>query len=127
MPNKEINYALKFHEITKHSYISVRTDRYYLDWSIKPYPFKVYIDLPKIHLPKDFPKPEKNALDCFKIPEHFSEEDIDLKKVAELLYFTAGISRVKNMVQNFTISGLLQQLELCIQRKFIFSVKILGT
>ncbi len=101
MPNKEINYALKFHEITKHSYISVRTDRYYLDWSIKPYPFKVYIDLPKIHLPKDFPKPEKNALDCFKIPEHFSEEDIDLKKVAELLYFTAGISRVKKYGTEF--------------------------
>jgi SagB-type dehydrogenase family enzyme len=95
MANRNISHALNFHEITKHSYVSVRTDRYYLDWSIKPYPFKVYVDLPKIPLPKDFPKPEKNALECFKQPEILSEEDLDLKKITELLYFTAGISRVK--------------------------------
>jgi len=32
--NEKIEIAKNYHELTKHSYYSVRTTRYYLDWEI---------------------------------------------------------------------------------------------
>ncbi len=62
--NKEIRYALEYHEATKHSEASLTTSRHYLDFDNKPIPFKVYLELPSIDLPINFPTPEANALSC---------------------------------------------------------------
>jgi SagB-type dehydrogenase family enzyme len=43
----------RYHERTKHSPASVRASRHWLDWSIKPLPFKVYTDLDPIVPPAD--------------------------------------------------------------------------
>jgi SagB-type dehydrogenase family enzyme len=91
--NKDYNVALNFHNLTKHSYLSVRTDRYYLDWDNFPYPFKVYENVEKIKLPKAFPKPNLKALEALSSKMDKSKE-LTINEIAELLYFTAGISRV---------------------------------
>jgi SagB-type dehydrogenase family enzyme len=62
--NKEIRYALDYHEATKHSEASLMTSRHYLDFDNKPIPFKIYLELPSIPLPINFPTPEANALSC---------------------------------------------------------------
>jgi len=94
--NEEISIAIKFHELTKHSYLSVRTDRYYLDWSNFPFPFKLYEDIEKIKLPAQFSKPKQDAL--FSISNKSEEEhELNLEKLAEILFFTGGISRISKI------------------------------
>jgi SagB-type dehydrogenase family enzyme len=94
--NKEINYAKEYHEKTKHSEISIQLSQHYLDWSNKPLPFKVYSILPSISLPKDFPQPTKGALDCIGSTQTTTDKTVvlDIKNLAEILFFAAGITRV---------------------------------
>ncbi len=40
--NKDIKYAWDYHEATKHSEISLMTQRRYLDFDNRPIPFKIY-------------------------------------------------------------------------------------
>ncbi|MCS7110217.1 MAG: SagB/ThcOx family dehydrogenase, partial [Candidatus Caldarchaeum sp.] len=89
--------ALEFHESTKHSYVSVRTTFHRLDWANKPNPFKTYIDTPKTPLPKDIPKPERPIFTSFA-HQTSSKEAMDLKALASVLFFTAGITRAVRYV-----------------------------
>jgi SagB-type dehydrogenase family enzyme len=112
--NKEIRYALDYHEATKHSEASLITSRHYLDFDNKPIPFKIYLDLPSITLPTNFPTPEVNALSCISgMTSQKSDEDtkglttttsfdtnttpstskFDIENLAEILFFSAGITR----------------------------------
>src|SRR5215216_2010993 len=110
--NKEIGYALEYHEATKHSEASLITSRHYLDFDNKPIPFKVYLELPSINLPINFPTPEANALSCISamIPQTtpdytkqltatLSKNNVtntskfDMANLAEILFFSAGITR----------------------------------
>lgn len=110
--NKEIRYALEYHEATKHSEASLTTSRHYLDFDNKPIPFKVYLELPSIDLPINFPTPEANALSCIsgtvrQIPPDYtkrltatlskntmtSTSKVDIGNLAEILFFSAGITR----------------------------------
>ena len=100
--NKEIKYALDYHEATKHSEISLMTSRHYLDLEDRPLPFKTYTELSSYPLPLDFPQPALNAIASIsKIYPQSSETItgdaittvIDIKRVAELLFFSGGITR----------------------------------
>ena len=90
--NWEVEHALEYHERTKHSYVSVRTGRHFLDWRNKPYPFKVYLKLPKVTLPREFPRPSADALNSLTQKSRH-EPAMDLGRVAEVLFFSAGITR----------------------------------
>src|SRR5919199_1555470 len=68
--NKEIKYALDYHEATKHSEASLMTSRHYLDFDNKPIPFKIYAELPSIALPINFPTPKVNAISCIASKIH---------------------------------------------------------
>jgi SagB-type dehydrogenase family enzyme len=94
--NNEINYAKKYHEETKHSEISIQRSRHYLDWNNKPLLFKVYSTMPLISLPKDFPQPTEGALACIGKTKTTKGKTValDIKSLAEILFFAAGITRV---------------------------------
>jgi len=94
--NKDINYAKEYHEGTKHSEISIQLSRHYLDWNNKPLPFKVYPALPSISLPKDFPQPTEGALACIGNKQTTRDKTVvlEIKNLAEILFFAAGITRV---------------------------------
>ena len=95
MSNRDITTALEFHELTKHSYASVRTSTYRLDLQNRPYPFKVYLKAPRIELPREFPKPSLPTLEA--LAGRNSQEgrgELDIGRLAEILYFSAGITRV---------------------------------
>jgi SagB-type dehydrogenase family enzyme len=114
--NKEIERALEYHEATKHSEASLMTSRHYLDFNNKPIPFKIYLELPSMNLPINFPTPEVNALSCISgIVSQRSHDDsegltattttvrknnfiystskLDVENLAEILFFSAGITR----------------------------------
>jgi SagB-type dehydrogenase family enzyme len=92
--NHDTTYAWNYHEATKHSEISLQTSAHYLDWANKPSQFKKYEDLASIDLPKNFPKPEGDALTAVSGQSLQNESPIfALKDLAELLYFSAGLTR----------------------------------
>jgi SagB-type dehydrogenase family enzyme len=117
--NKEIRYALDYHEATKHSEASLITSRHYLDFDNKPIPFKIYLELPSISLPINFPTPEVNAISCISgMLSQSSSDDMkglttttttmmdstdsvttsstpnfSIESLAEILFFSAGITR----------------------------------
>jgi SagB-type dehydrogenase family enzyme len=117
--NKEIRYALNYHEATKHSEASVQNSRHYLDFDNKPIPFKIYRELPSISLPTSFPTPEVNALSCISgksiiglngdtekltrakatitsskyTDASYNIPSVDVSSLAEILFFSAGITR----------------------------------
>src|SRR5436190_858223 len=49
--NHDVRVARAFHDATAHTPASIRTSGHTLEWDIKPFPFKVYTDLPTISLP----------------------------------------------------------------------------
>jgi len=51
MSNREIDRMFAYHERTKHSYASVHSGGWFLDWDNQPNPFRRYIGAPRIELP----------------------------------------------------------------------------
>lgn len=94
--NYETKFAKKYHDETKHSPISIQLSKHYLDWNNKPLPFKTYSNLSPISLPNDFYQPFQGALSCIDKTKPDKSKSIvfDIKYLAELLFFSAGITRV---------------------------------
>ena len=88
--------ARAYHDETKHSRASVRTDRHTLDWANKPFLFKVYPDAPAVPLPREVAPPTLPALEAVArgvaVP---GEGRVDLTALAQLLFFSAGLTKRK--------------------------------
>src|SRR5262245_17076157 len=83
-----------YHEATKHSLASLRRDPHALDWASMPRPFKVYPELPALPLPRDFETSTRPALASIADPGTADAPATpDLRTLARLLYFSAGILR----------------------------------
>lgn len=92
--NSDTRLAMEYHQGTKHSDLSLRMSRHFLDWESKPRPFKVYTKLPSIALPRDFPRPELDALTSTRSIEPSNHATtFDIGRLAELLFFSAGLTR----------------------------------
>ncbi|MBI3637887.1 MAG: SagB/ThcOx family dehydrogenase [Candidatus Rokubacteria bacterium] len=86
--------ARRFHDHTAHTPASVRTSGHMLDWDIKPFPFKVYPDVPAMPLPRDV---EPVAPDTLAVlgGAAAGEGALTLERLAAVLYYTAGVTRQK--------------------------------
>src|SRR5262249_21209522 len=120
MSNRDLDAAWKYHNGTKHSYLSVRANPHSLDWQNKPLLFKIYPTLEVTRLPKDFRQTGVSALSAIasrgirakreKIPTF---EDL-----AQLLFFTAGVTKSKKFPGGETFfraaacTGALYEFEL---------------
>lgn len=107
--NNDTTSALDYHEATKHSEISLMTQRQFLDFNNRPIPFKIYTsDLPIYRLPSKFPQPTLDAITSINaIPKESDTSDndttgynhirpsrkLDVRDLAEILFFSAGITR----------------------------------
>lgn len=92
----EAGRARAYHEATKHSWQSVRASEHVLDWANKPFLFKVYPDAPAVPLPRDLPAPEMPALDAVGAgPVAAAGRALDLGGLAQLLFFSAGLTKKK--------------------------------
>jgi SagB-type dehydrogenase family enzyme len=85
----------EYHERTKHSLASVRGAGHVLDWDNQPLPFKVYPDLAPTPLPTDLPGSQRPVLDAIAGSARPPFRPLDLPALAHLLYFSAGVLRVR--------------------------------
>jgi len=99
MPNNaNAEAAWNYHEATKHSYTSVRTNPHFLDFDNQPLPFKIYPALEPSRLPAEVRQTGVAALSAIAgsvpIPTNAQTDSTpDLEAVAQLLYLSAGITR----------------------------------
>ena len=76
----------------------LRAHQHYLDWDIKPLPFKVYPRLQPIALPREFPSSSMPALAALAVRSVRGGDGPripDLSQLARLLHFSAGITHKK--------------------------------
>jgi SagB-type dehydrogenase family enzyme len=83
-----------YHEATKHSPARLRSDPHALDWNNMPRPFKVYVDLDALPLPRDFASSTWPALAALAAPGQAAGGlPLGRRALAHLLYFSAGVLR----------------------------------
>jgi SagB-type dehydrogenase family enzyme len=83
-----------YHEQTKHSPARLRSDPHGLDWANMPRPFKIYVDLDPIPLPRDFASSTWPALAAIGDAGRAAGGlPLDRRVLAHLLYFSAGVLR----------------------------------
>jgi SagB-type dehydrogenase family enzyme len=95
MNNRQTEAAWTYHDTTKHSYQSIRTNRHYLDWENQPLPFKIYSGLAPISLPQNLSSSGIPALSAIATvpPPSSGEAGLNMQALAEILYLSAGITR----------------------------------
>src|SRR5712692_8302591 len=95
--NRNPEAAWKYHDATKHSYDSIRSNTHFLDWANQPLPFKIYPTLKPLPLPGELCQTGVAALSAIaeSVPAQSSAAP-DLEAVAQLLYLSAGITRKRN-------------------------------
>ena len=93
--NRDLAATWTYHEDTKHSLHSVRTDRHFLDWDNKPQPFKFYSTLEPVPLPHELPPVPIPILEAIA-PSAIGGDSPCIPRLptlAALLYFSAGITK----------------------------------
>jgi SagB-type dehydrogenase family enzyme len=96
--NDYIEAARVFHEVTKHSYTSVRSSPHFLDWDNKPLPYKIYPGAASIPLPRDLnlsSTPTLAALSSY-MPADFSAP-IGSAALTRILFCADGLTRQKRV------------------------------
>src|SRR5260370_21266418 len=117
--NRVTEAAWTYHDATKHSYTSIRTNPHFMDWSNQPLPFKIYPALEPMSLPGEVRQTGVAALSAIaeSVPAQTNAAP-DLEAVAQLLYLSAGITRKRSYsgaeiyFRPAACPGPLSQLEL---------------
>ena len=92
--NSNLEVARKYHNTTKHSYVSVHNNLHFLDWSNQPLSFKAYTTLDPLPLPREVRQTGVAALSAIAESIHSETGAVpDLEALAQLLYLSAGITR----------------------------------
>ena len=99
MSNRDLDATWKYHNGTKHSYMSVRVHPHFLDWENKPLLFKIYPTLEVMRLPKDFRQTGVPALSAIANPgiPATSEKIPSFEDLAQFLFFSAGVTKSKKI------------------------------
>ena len=118
--NHNLDAAWQYHSGTKHSYLGLRTHPHTLDWDNKPLLFKIYPTLEVTRLPRNFRETGVPALSAIAALQSSEQNEAvpDLEKLAQLLFFSAGVTRSKRHAQGETFfraaacTGALYEIEL---------------
>ena len=95
MKNRNVEAAWSYHNETKHSNQSIRTNPHYLDWENQPLPFKIYSKLEPIPLTHRLSPSGVAALSAIAGTGAQSEGPFvpDKDTLAELLRLSGGITK----------------------------------
>jgi SagB-type dehydrogenase family enzyme len=93
--NRDTRATWKYHDATKHSYRSIRSNPHFLDWANRPLPFKIYPTIEPLPLPRDVPQTGVATLSAIAQPLSSRSAEVapDLQDLARILYFSAGITK----------------------------------
>src|SRR5437868_2462458 len=87
--------ARRYHDLTVHSPDSVRASGHTLDWDNKPFPFKVYTDLPGLHLTREIDVLATPTLAAIAGEGAPAPSALALPALTSLLYYVAGVTKRK--------------------------------
>jgi SagB-type dehydrogenase family enzyme len=95
MKNRDTRATWKYHDATKHSYWSIRTNPHFLDWANRPLSFKIYPAIEPLPLPRDVTQTGVVALSAIAqpLPSRSGDSVPDLQDLARILNFSAGITK----------------------------------
>src|SRR5262249_52990248 len=88
--------ARRYHERTAHSPASVRASGHTLDWDNKPFPFKVYTDVPALHLPHEVDVLATPTLSAIAGEGASAPATLTVRSLTSVLYYTAGVTKQKH-------------------------------
>jgi SagB-type dehydrogenase family enzyme len=94
--NFDLEVARTYHEITKHSYTSVRAGAYALDWENRPAPYKIYPEAGTMALPRDIDLPTMPTLTAIASSAG-SANDLDLATLTRILFCANGLTRQRKV------------------------------
>ena len=98
MANEDIEAARAYHEITKHSYTSVRSGAYSLDWGNKPLPYKIYPEVAAIALQRDLGLSTLPTLEAIAgVASGAAKAALDLAALGRILFCAGGLTRQKRV------------------------------
>jgi len=86
--------ARRFHDETTHTPYSVRTSSHTLEWDIKPFPFKIYAEVPALTLSREIDVLARPTLDVLDAPSPPATR-LTLDALTALLFYSAGVTRKK--------------------------------
>src|SRR5262245_60516122 len=120
MDNRDLAAAWTYHNGTKHSFWSIRRNAHFLDWPNKPLPFKIYSSLAPIVLPREALPLGLPVLEAVSSPgpDLTGDKLPDLNLLVQLLYYSAGITKVKMvpggeiLFRAASCTGALYEIEL---------------
>src|SRR5262245_23323735 len=96
--NRDVSHAWAYHNATKHSEWSIRSNPHYLDWANQPVSLKIYTTVEPIPLPREADQTGISALSA--VASTGSVPDVEgiptLKDLARILYFSAGITKKRS-------------------------------
>jgi SagB-type dehydrogenase family enzyme len=97
MNNRQTDYAWIYHNATKHSFSSIRTNPHYLDWANMPRSSKIYSTLQPILLPREAGQTGIAALSAISHVGLSPDREAipNLNDLTRILYFSAGITKLK--------------------------------
>jgi SagB-type dehydrogenase family enzyme len=92
--NCNVEAAWTYHDSTKNSRASVRSNPHFLDWANQPSPFKIYATLEPLPLPREVRQTGVAALSAIaeSLPAQTNAVP-DVEALAQMLYLSAGITR----------------------------------
>ena len=95
MKNRDTDATWRYHDGTKHSYLSIRTNPHFMDWANRPLLFKIYPKIEPIPLPQDVPQTGVSALSAISTPVTSLRGDAipSLQDLARILIFSVGITK----------------------------------
>ncbi|MGC1685647.1 MAG: SagB/ThcOx family dehydrogenase, partial [Candidatus Acidiferrales bacterium] len=107
MKNRDIDATWQYHDGTKHSYLSIRTNPHFMDWANRPLLFKIYPKIDPMPLPQDVTQTGVAALSAIstavpsistsvpQISTVLSRTDAipSLQDLARILIFSVGITK----------------------------------
>jgi SagB-type dehydrogenase family enzyme len=92
--NRDLEAARTYHEVTKHSYTSVRSSPHALDWSNRPLPYKIYPEAGVFALPRDLNLAGVPAIAAARGDFAIADDTpLDLERLTRLLFCTGGLTR----------------------------------
>ncbi len=94
MTNYDTDAAWAYHNGTKHSPESIRTNRHYMDWANQPAPYKVIENIEPMALPRELRASPHPALASIagQGPSH-PPQAIDSNVLTSLCFFSGGITK----------------------------------
>src|SRR5438445_12177078 len=87
--------ARRYHDLTVHSPDSVRASDHALGWDNKPFPFKVYTDIPGLHLPREIDVLATPTLAAIAGEGAPAPSTLTLAALTSLLYYVGGVTKRK--------------------------------